>query len=98
MTEYFKLTNPTSKKIAFKVKTTAPKRYCVRPNNGSISPGQTVSIAIMLQATDGTIADKNKHKFLIQSVEAPEGEFNHDDLVSLVNNFLAQEFNAFQLV
>lgn len=81
VTEYFKLTNPTGKKIAFKVKTTAPKRYCVRPNNGVINPGSSVSIAVMLQATDGTIADKSKHKFMIQSVEAPEGDFNHEELV-----------------
>ena len=32
------LKNPTNEKIGFKVKTTAPKQYCVRPNSGIIPP------------------------------------------------------------
>ena len=31
-----KLRNPTQRSVLFKVKTTAPKRYCVRPNGGII--------------------------------------------------------------
>jgi hypothetical protein len=33
-----RITNPHSKPIAFKVKTTAPKLYCVRPNSDIIPP------------------------------------------------------------
>ncbi len=33
------LTNISDKDICFKVKTTAPRRYCVRPNNGVIAVG-----------------------------------------------------------
>ncbi|KAJ6220606.1 hypothetical protein RDWZM_006418 [Blomia tropicalis] len=94
VTEYFHLKNPTDKTIAFKVKTTAPKRYCVRPNNGTIKPGSTVSVAIMLQPLTGTGTDtasqaaalaaayveKNKHKFMIQSVFATSDNGNADDL------------------
>ena len=36
-----KLTNPSQKRVCFKVKTTAPKRYCVRPNSGLLEPGTT---------------------------------------------------------
>lgn len=28
------LKNPTGTKLAFKVKTTSPKKYCVKPNTG----------------------------------------------------------------
>ncbi|XP_066318999.1 vesicle-associated protein 1-2-like isoform X2 [Miscanthus floridulus] len=31
------LTNKTDKQVAFKVKTTSPKKYCVRPNNGMVA-------------------------------------------------------------
>ena len=89
VTEYFHLSNPNEKPIAFKVKTTAPKRYCVRPNNGIIAPGKSVNVAVMLQPlTTGDQAtsaiEKNKHKFMIQSVFAPgDGTSNNtDDLVS----------------
>lgn len=45
VTAELKLTNPSKKRICFKVKTTAPKQYCVRPNNGLIECGHTVTVA-----------------------------------------------------
>ena len=39
VTSELKLTNPAQKRVLFKVKTTAPKCYCVRPNSGIIEPG-----------------------------------------------------------
>lgn len=45
VTADLKLTNPTEKRICFKVKTTAPKRYCVRPNSGILEPNKSVTVA-----------------------------------------------------
>ena len=45
VTADLKLSNPSEKRVCFKVKTTAPKRYCVRPNSGIIEPNQSVSVA-----------------------------------------------------
>jgi hypothetical protein len=36
--------NPHSKPVAFKVKTTAPKLYCVRPNSEIIQPNSTMTV------------------------------------------------------
>ena len=36
--------NPNPHPIAFKVKTTAPKQYCVRPNSGRVESGETVEV------------------------------------------------------
>ena len=44
VTTEMKLKNPSEKKVCFKVKTTAPKRYCVRPNSGILDPGSSTSI------------------------------------------------------
>jgi hypothetical protein len=38
------VSNPNSQPVAFKVKTTAPKQYCVRPNSGRIEPGEKVEV------------------------------------------------------
>lgn len=38
------VTNPNNQPVAFKVKTTAPKQYCVRPNSGRIEPGEKVDV------------------------------------------------------
>lgn len=63
-----KLFNPSDKFVAFKIKTTAPQRYCVRPNAGTVPPGGDAEIKVMLQPgqTD------EKHKFMVQSVYVPE--------------------------
>ncbi|KAF5903039.1 vesicle-associated membrane protein-associated protein a, partial [Clarias magur] len=45
VTANLKLTNPSDKRVCFKVKTTAPRRYCVRPNSGAIDPGASISIS-----------------------------------------------------
>ena len=39
--ETLTIRNPYSTPIAFKVKTTAPKQYCVRPNSGIVDPEST---------------------------------------------------------
>lgn len=45
VTTNLKLKNPSDRKVCFKVKTTAPRRYCVRPNSGVIDAGATVIIS-----------------------------------------------------
>jgi len=74
------LTNPSERKVCFKIKTTAPKRYCVKPNSGVIDPMQTVQIAVSLQPFDFDPQDKNRHKFMVQSMYAPPGEINQESL------------------
>lgn len=45
VTTNLKLRNPSDRKVCFKVKTTAPRRYCVRPNSGIIDPGSIVTVS-----------------------------------------------------
>lgn len=78
VTSQLKLSNPSDKRVGFKVKTTAPRRYCVRPNSGLVEPHGAVSVAVMLQPFDYDPHEKNKHKFMVQSLFAPEGEVNLD--------------------
>ncbi|KAH7915415.1 PapD-like protein [Hygrophoropsis aurantiaca] len=61
--------NNNSQPVAFKVKTTAPKLYCVRPNSGRIEPGESIDVSVMLQPMkdEPPLSTKCKDKFLIQS-------------------------------
>ncbi|KAJ3516699.1 hypothetical protein NLJ89_g957 [Agrocybe chaxingu] len=63
------ITNNNPQPVAFKVKTTAPKLYCVRPNSGRVEPGESVDVSVMLQALkeEPPLNTKCKDKFLIQS-------------------------------
>ncbi|XP_034551566.1 vesicle-associated membrane protein-associated protein B/C-like isoform X1 [Notolabrus celidotus] len=71
VTATLKLTNPTDRNVCFKVKTTAPRRYCVRPNSGIIDAGGFINVSVMLQPFDYDPNEKSKHKFMVQSMLAP---------------------------
>ncbi|OBZ82257.1 Uncharacterized protein C17C9.12 [Choanephora cucurbitarum] len=75
--------NPHNRPVAFKVKTTAPKLYCVRPNSDIIRPNESVDIQIMLQAfkEEPPLDIKCRDKFLILSTflnEVTEAMDLHD--------------------
>ncbi|KAJ6639731.1 Vesicle-associated membrane protein/synaptobrevin-binding protein [Pseudolycoriella hygida] len=80
ITSYMNLKNPTDKTILFKIKTTAPKKYCVRPNCGTLQPKEMMDIAICLQPFNFDANEKNKHKFMVQSLVAPDGEINFEQM------------------
>ena len=42
--EILVIRNPNSEPVAFKVKTTIPKQYYVRPNSGRIEANQSVKV------------------------------------------------------
>ncbi|KAI6248194.1 hypothetical protein HI914_03718 [Erysiphe necator] len=70
VSQILKIKNPNQTHVAFKVKTTAPKQYCVRPNCGKIEPGKEVEVNVLLQAMkeDPPLDTRCRDKFLVQSV------------------------------
>ncbi|XP_021290209.1 vesicle-associated protein 2-2-like isoform X2 [Herrania umbratica] len=73
------LTNKTDQYVAFKVKTTSPKKYCVRPNTGIVKPKSTSDLAVTMQAQRVAPPDLMcKDKFLIQSTIVPFGTAEED--------------------
>ncbi|GAB4818421.1 hypothetical protein N2152v2_005467 [Parachlorella kessleri] len=65
------LQNPTDERVAFKVKTTSPKKYCVRPSSGIVEPSSSKEVQVIMQAQrdyPASFADC-KDKFLIQCVK-----------------------------
>uniref|UniRef100_A0A7N0RCY0 MSP domain-containing protein n=1 Tax=Kalanchoe fedtschenkoi TaxID=63787 RepID=A0A7N0RCY0_KALFE len=68
----FKITNLSENYVAFKVKTTTPKKYFVRPNTGIIRPLDSCVIRVTLQAQKEFPPDMQcKDKFLLQSTVVP---------------------------
>ncbi|CAB4064186.1 VAPB [Lepeophtheirus salmonis] len=64
VTRVMSLTNPTDS----------------RPNSGIVDPKKCVSISVGLQPFDYDPSERNKHKFMVQSMFAPDGYFNMEDL------------------
>ncbi|KAK0635901.1 PapD-like protein [Bombardia bombarda] len=78
--QILKIRNPNTSPVAFKVKTTAPKQYCVRPNSGRIEPGHEVEVSVLLQAMkqEPPLDARCRDKFLVQSVTITgDKEFNN---------------------
>lgn len=80
------LTNKTDHYVAFKVKTTNPKQYCVRPNIGVVLPGSTCDVTVTMQAQREAPPDLQcKDKFLVQSVAAENGAATQDINAAMFN-------------
>jgi hypothetical protein len=65
------LTNTTGDRVAFKVKTTSPKKYCVRPSSGIIEPNAVKEVQVILQSQREppvSYADC-RDKFLVQCIK-----------------------------
>ncbi|XP_031483178.1 vesicle-associated protein 1-2-like [Nymphaea colorata] len=80
------LTNQTDHYVAFKVKTTNPKKYCVRPNTGVVLPRSTCDVVVTMQAQREAPPDMQcKDKFLIQSVVTTDGATQKDITPEMFN-------------
>ncbi|KAJ0625214.1 putative major sperm protein (MSP) [Helianthus annuus] len=77
--------NKTNHHVAFKIKTTNPKKYCVRPNAGVIDPNASCEFSVTMQAPKVAPPDMiSKDKFLIQSTVVPEGTEEEDVTSNMV--------------
>ncbi|KAK3602325.1 hypothetical protein CHS0354_007119 [Potamilus streckersoni] len=65
------LKNTLPYSIAYKVKTTSPEKYRVRPSFGVVKAGTTVEVVIILQQE--YFATAHKDKFLIMAMEMTDG-------------------------
>lgn len=79
MEEKLTIKNVTGNPIAFKVKTTAPRSYLVRPSADLLPASSSLDVAIILQPgslvdTSGNrIVDPTTHRFLVQAVAVEAG-------------------------
>ncbi|KAI8364180.1 PapD-like protein [Blakeslea trispora] len=86
--------NPGPEPIVFKVKTTAPKQYCVRPNAGRIEANSEIEVQIILQPFREEPPEdyKCKDKFLVQTAPFPVGSDEaQNDITTLWSYIEANE-------
>ncbi|PAN19889.1 hypothetical protein GQ55_3G295200 [Panicum hallii var. hallii] len=86
------LVNKSDQYVAFKVKTTSPKRYCVRPNVGVILPLASCDFTVTMQAVKNAPPDLQiKDKFLVQTTVVPFGTADED----IVPAFFSKESDRY---
>ncbi|BBH03137.1 plant VAP homolog 12 [Prunus dulcis] len=92
------LSNKTDNYVAFKVKTTNPKKYCVRPNTGIVSPRSTCDVIVTMQAQKEAPPDMQcKDKFLLQSVKTNDGAAPKDITPEVFNKEAGNVVEEFKL-
>lgn len=91
------LTNKTEKYVAFKVKTTNPKKYCVRPNSGIVLPGSSCNVTVTMQAQKEAPPEPCRDKFLVQSVVTPDGTTSKDITPEMFNKEDGRVVNEFKM-
>ncbi|XP_071958325.1 vesicle-associated membrane protein-associated protein A-like [Antedon mediterranea] len=77
VTSELHLKNATNSNICFNIKTTAPRRYCVRPNKGVLEAEEDITVNVMLQPFEYDPQER-PHKFMVQAMTAPPGEFDQE--------------------
>jgi len=68
------ISNTVSSTVAFKVKTTTPDNYRVRPSSGPIQPGSTAEVHVYLQPGGSTSNSMSRDKFLVLTTVVPDQE------------------------
>lgn len=70
------INNPLASRVAFKIKTTAPKKYVVRPSSGVAEPRSSVSVQVIMQAQKDYPQDFQncKDKFMVQTTMLADDE------------------------
>ncbi|EGD77236.1 hypothetical protein PTSG_08329 [Salpingoeca rosetta] len=68
----FTLKNLTDGYVIFKVKTTRPHSYCVRPNSGVLKAAETAQIEVIMQSFENLPEEAPKHKFQIQAARVDD--------------------------
>lgn len=73
--------NVSSQTAAFKIKTTSPEKYRVRPSIGLLLPGDTASIEIQVaNAYSANAASLVRDKFLVTAMYLDEGNLSNQQL------------------
>lgn len=98
-----RISNTSSHYVVFKVKTTQPSWYYVRPNQQIVKPGATEEVSIVLVDNEcnrfieahesGNEERLDKHRFLVQSKAISEGDFTRISAMSSTNR--ADEYTKF---
>ncbi|KAL6911941.1 hypothetical protein ACP4OV_000746 [Aristida adscensionis] len=90
------LVNKTDQHVAFKVKTTNPRKYSVRPASGVVMPRGSCGITVTMQAPKEIPPDYHcKDKFLVQSIKVQGGTVPKDivpDMFSKAPGRVVEEF------
>ncbi|XP_031618036.1 motile sperm domain-containing protein 2-like [Contarinia nasturtii] len=72
--------------ITYKIKTTSPEKFRVRPSTGILTPGSAVNISVVLQSGPNVTLLLNKDKFLVMCMEINDLNASQQDIADIWKN------------
>ncbi|XP_063244503.1 motile sperm domain-containing protein 2-like isoform X2 [Bacillus rossius redtenbacheri] len=82
LTGTISLTNTAETIISYKIKTTSPEKFRVRPSTGTLAPGRSVSINVVLQP-GYQLPALSRDKFLIMSLPVESQDMTPQEVTDL---------------
>jgi len=85
MLTHVQVTNVSDKIVVFKMKTTSPEEYRVRPSMGIVAAGATKSIEIQVVSSQPqTVTRLTKDKFLVTAMHLDRDDLSHHQLQAVL--------------
>ena len=78
--------------VTFKIKTTEPKMFTVKPNSGVVKPGQSIFVNITLNSSDKSAVESTK--FLVQAAKLANP---NEDLTAFWTKVAKSDMQSFKL-
>lgn len=92
----FTITNMDKSAISFKIRTTSPEKFRVRPSSGTLAAGATQIVLIVVQA-GFQLRTVTKDRFLVMSVQIPKTDLTPKELADVWQNSTGSKVDEYRL-
>lgn len=92
----FTITNMDESTISFKIRTTSPEKFRVRPSSGTLAAGASQIVLIVVQA-GFQLRTVTKDRFLVMSVQIPKMDLTPKELADVWQNSTGSKVDEYRL-
>ncbi|XP_072946738.1 motile sperm domain-containing protein 2-like [Epargyreus clarus] len=96
LTGEFKITNLDQGAVSYKIRTTAPEKFRVRPSSGTLAAGASKTIVIVVQP-GFTMRTNAKDRFLVLAVRIPKADMTQKELSTLWQDSAENKVDEYRL-
>lgn len=92
----FTITNMDESAISFKIRTTAPEKFRVRPSSGTLASGASQTVLIVVQPGI-QLRTVTKDRFLVMSIQIPKTDLTPKELTEIWSSSTGSKTDEYRL-
>ncbi|XP_013189019.2 motile sperm domain-containing protein 2-like [Amyelois transitella] len=92
----FTITNMDENAVSFKIRTTSPEKFRVRPSSGTLPSGSTQTVLIVVQP-GFQLRTVTKDRFLVMSIQIPKTDLTPKELADFWQNSIGSKVDEYRL-